>query len=101
MHMHFKQADFETGTLTFKVDKNTIPASGPTPVSPGSVYTTDKFIGPWEQPQQYRVLIPQDAQRGAYFTFTWSTNEAKAYWALNGFSTIYENTSERTNTVRT
>lgn len=100
MHMHFKQADFETGTLTFKVDKNTIPASGPTPVSPGSVYTTDKFIGPWEQPQQYRVLIPQDAQRGAYFTFTWSTNEAKAYWALNGFSVVYENTSERTNTTR-
>jgi len=101
MHMHFKQADFNTGTLTFKVDKNTIPSSGPTPITPGSVYSVDKFIGPWEQPQQFRVLVPQDAQRGAYFTFTWSTNEAKAYWALNGFSTIYENTSERTNTVRT
>jgi len=101
MHMHFKQADFNTGTLTFKVDKNTIPASGPTPITPGSVYSVDKFIGPWEQPQQFRVLVPQDAQRGAYFTFTWSTNEAKAYWALNGFSTVYENTSERTNTVRT
>ena len=100
MHMHFKQADFVTGTLTFKVDKNTIPSSGPTPVSPGSVYSTDKFIGPWEQPSQYRVLVPQDAQRGAYFTFTWSTNEARAYWALNGFSVVYENTSERTNTVR-
>lgn len=100
MHMHFKQADFNTGTLTFKVDKNTIPSSGPTPISPGSVYSTDKFIGPWEQPQQYRVLIPQDAQRGAYFTFTWSTNEAFAYWSLNGFSVVYENTSERTNTVR-
>jgi hypothetical protein len=100
MHLHFKQADFGTGIVSFQVDNNEIPYSGSTPFVPGNDYVSNKFIGPWEQPQQYRLLVPQNGQRGAYFTFTLTTNEAFAYWALNGFSVVYENTSERTNTVR-
>jgi len=53
-------------------------------------------------PRQFRKLIPQDNQRAAYYTLglTATTSSAGGYWALNGYSIVYENTSERTGTVR-
>ncbi len=102
IHAHFRQAAFQTGSFTLTTDISTS-NSASVPVAPGSVYnvtTNNPFIGPPVAPVQFRKLIPQEHQRATYYNWTWSTNEAYAYWALNGISTVFETTSERTGTVR-
>jgi hypothetical protein len=41
-------------------------------------------------------------QRATYYTLglTATTNAPGGYWALNGYSIVFEGTSERTGTVR-
>jgi hypothetical protein len=57
-------------------------------------------LGPAVLPLQFRKLIPQTVQRATYYTLSLSAEINKAYWALNGYSIVYEGTSERTGTVR-
>ena len=98
LHTHLRVAEFQSGnwTLTTDISRG---VSANIPVAPGSVYnvtTNNPWVGPPVAPNQYRALIPQEYQRGTYFNWTWRTNEAYAYWALNGLSTVFEGTSERT-----
>jgi hypothetical protein len=60
----------------------------------------DLLIGGYVKPKQFRVLVPQEQQRGAYFMLRFVSEEEAAYWALNGYSLVFESTSERTGTVR-
>jgi hypothetical protein len=57
-------------------------------------------IGPAVLPVQFRKLIPQEVQRATYYTLSLSAEINKSYWALNGYSIVFESTSERTGTVR-
>jgi hypothetical protein len=57
-------------------------------------------LGPAVLPLQFRKLIPQTVQRATYYTLSLSAEINKAYWALNGYSIVFEGTSERTGTVR-
>jgi hypothetical protein len=100
--VHFRRASFETSNLSLTTDISTA-ASPNIPVAPGSVYVSGaaaNWIGPPVAPSQFRKLIPQEYQRAAYYNISFQTNEKYAYWALNGISTVFENTSERTGTVR-
>jgi hypothetical protein len=102
IHAHFRQAAFQTGSFTLTTDIST-GNSASIPVAPGSVYnvtTNNPFIGPPVAPVQFRKLIPQEHQRATYYNWTLIVNEPYAYWALNGISTVFETTSERTGTVR-
>ena len=101
-HLHFRRASFQTGNLSLTTDISTS-ASANIPVAPGVPYVSGaaaNWIGPPVAPSQFRKLIPQEYQRAAYYNITWQTNETYAYWALNGISTVFESTSERTGTVR-
>jgi hypothetical protein len=102
LHVHFRRASFQTGDFFLTTDISTA-ESPKIPVAPGSVYVSGvagNWIGPPVAPSQFRKLIPQEYQRAAYYNISFQTNEKYAYWALNGISTVFENTSERTGTVR-
>ena len=70
--------------------------------NPAASFSTASIIGPAVLPLQYRKLIPQDVQRATYYTLCLNaqTDALGGYWALNGYSIVYEGTSERTGTVR-
>ena len=57
-------------------------------------------IGPAVLPLQFRKLVPQNVQRATYYTLGLTATTNNAYWALNGYSIVFEGTSERTGTVR-
>ena len=63
-------------------------------------FSSASIIGPSVLPLQFRTLVPQSSQRAAYYTLRVVFYVFKAYWALNGYSIVYEGTSERTGTVR-
>jgi hypothetical protein len=63
-------------------------------------FSSASVIGPSVLPLQFRTLIPQASQRAAYYTLRVILYTLKGYWAMNGYSIVYENTSERTGTVR-
>ncbi len=107
IHLHYRDVRQPLGQslssdFTLKTDIQSTCPSIPA-WSPGDVsLSTEALIGPAVLPRQFRKLIPQDNQRATYYTLglTATTSSAGGYWALNGYSIVYENTSERTGTVR-
>ena len=67
-----------------------------------ATFSTATVIGGAVLPQQFRKLVPQEVQRATYYTLGMSMTTAfpGGYWALNGYSIVFEGTSERTGTVR-
>jgi hypothetical protein len=63
-------------------------------------FSSASVIGPSVLPLQFRTLISQNSQRATYYNLRIVFYALKAYWALNGYSIVFEGTSERTGTVR-
>jgi hypothetical protein len=63
-------------------------------------FSTATVIGPATLPLQFRKLIPQEVQRATNYTLGLEIVTLGGYWAMNGYSIVYDNTSERTGTVR-
>jgi hypothetical protein len=63
-------------------------------------FSSASVIGPAILPLQFRTLIPQSSQRATYYTLRMALYAFKGYWAMNGYSIVFEGTSERTGTVR-
>jgi len=110
-HFHYRDIRKPNGTTlltscTLKTD--VVPSGGTAPTggafdlwSAGeSGFPTDQIIGPSVLPLQFRKLIPQEVQRATYYTLGLTATTSNAYWALNGYSIVFEGTSERTGTVR-
>jgi hypothetical protein len=96
-HLHFRQVEFQTLTLLLETDN--VSTAGSIPI-PGDAPFDNVLIGGYVKPKQFRVLVPQEQQRGTYFNLRLTSEEEDAYWALNGYSLVFESTSERTGTVR-
>jgi hypothetical protein len=97
VHLHFRQA--ECTSVFFQVTTDVVSTVGTMPI-PVNAPAGDLLIGGYVKPKQFRVLVPQEQQRGAYFMLRFVSEEEAAYWALNGYSLVFESTSERTGTVR-
>jgi len=103
LHAHFRQIAAATNmTSVFSLSTDIVPAGDTMPLDVTSPFSVSSVIGSPALPQQKRVLIPQNVQRATYYTLglTATTNAPGGYWALNGYSIVYEGTSERTGTVR-
>ena len=96
-HLHFRQAECDEVVLTIETD--VVAGVGVIPV-PVNAPAGDLLIGGYVKPKQFRMLVPQAQQRGTYFMLRFVSEEEGAYWALNGYSLVFETTSERTGTVR-
>jgi hypothetical protein len=105
IHAHFRDIRKPAGkavTPQLVVKTDIVPAGG----SINNLWlTTDAFstvttIGPAVLPLQFRKLIPQEVQRATYYTLELTMVTLGGYWALNGYSIVFEGTSERTGTVR-
>jgi hypothetical protein len=105
IHAHFRDIRKPAGkavTPQLVVKTDIVPAGG----SINNLWlTTDVFstattIGPAVLPLQFRKLIPQEVQRATYYTLELTMVTLGGYWALNGYSIVFEGTSERTGTVR-
>jgi hypothetical protein len=105
IHAHFRDIRKPAGkavTPQLVVKTDVVPAGG----SINNLWlTTDVFstvttIGPAVLPLQFRKLIPQEVQRATYYTLELTMVTLGGYWALNGYSIVFEGTSERTGTVR-
>jgi hypothetical protein len=97
VHLHFRQA--ECTSVFFQVTTDVVNTVGTIPI-PVNASADNLLIGGYVKPKQFRVLVPQEQQRGAYFMLRFVSEEEAAYWALNGYSLVFESTSERTGTVR-
>jgi hypothetical protein len=97
VHLHFRQA--ECTSVFFQVTTDVVSTLGTVPI-PVNASADNLLIGGYTKPKQFRVLVPQEQQRGAYFMLRFVSEEEAAYWALNGYSLVFESTSERTGTVR-
>jgi hypothetical protein len=97
VHLHFRQA--ECTSVFFQVTTDVVNTVGTIPI-PVNASADNLLIGGYTKPKQFRVLVPQEQQRGAYFMLRFVSEEEAAYWALNGYSLVFESTSERTGTVR-
>jgi hypothetical protein len=86
----------------FSLKTDIVPAGDTMPLDVTSPSSVSSVIGSPALPQQKRVLIPQNVQRATYYTLglVATTNTPGGYWAMNGYSIVYEGTSERTGTVR-
>lgn len=106
IHFHYRdvrQLSGTTLTTNYSLKTDIVPAGESVPVWPlSSPFSSDPIIGPAVLPLQYRNLVPQNVQRATYYTLglVATTPNAGGYWALNGYSIVYEGTSERTGTVR-
>jgi hypothetical protein len=111
VHFHYRNIRKPSGTTlltscTLKTD--VVPTGGTAPTggafdlwSAGeSNFPGGALIGPSVLPLQFRKLIPQEVQRATYYTLGLTATTSNAYWALNGYSIVFEGTSERTGTVR-
>jgi hypothetical protein len=96
-HLHFRQA--ECDAVALEVTTDVVSTTGTMPI-PVNASRDDLLIGGYVKPKQFRVLVPQEQQRGAYYMLRLVSDEQDAYWALNGYSLVFESTSERTGTVR-
>jgi hypothetical protein len=105
IHAHFRDIRKPAGkavTPQLVVKTDIVPAGG----SINNLWlTTDTFstattIGTAVLPLQFRKLIPQEVQRATYYTLELTVVTLGGYWAMNGYSIVYEGTSERTGTVR-
>lgn len=106
-HFHFREAKrnpdntrFVEATFSLKTD--IVPAGESIPVIAltDTTIPASSVIGPAELPLQFRKLVPPSVQRATYYTLGLSATVSRSYWALNGYSLVYEGTSERTGTVR-
>jgi len=107
IHFHYRDVRQPVGatvTATYSLKTDILPAGQTIPAwPPGSQdFSIEPTIGPATLPLQYRKLVPQDVQRATYYTLglTATTSAPGGYWALNGYSIVFEGTSERTGTVR-
>jgi hypothetical protein len=105
IHLHYRDVRKPAGTTnlaTYSV-KTDILTTGQT-IPAWATGATDlpsaTTIGPAALPLQYRKLVPQEVQRATYYTLGLTATTNNAYWALNGYSIVFEGTSERTGTVR-
>jgi hypothetical protein len=71
-------------------------------VDEAATFSTDTIIGGVALPRQFRKLVPQEVQRATYYNLgmRMTTSSPGGYWAMNGYSIVFEGTSERTGTVR-
>jgi hypothetical protein len=111
VHFHYRDVRKPSGTilLTSCILKTDVVPSGGTAPTGGAFnlwaagelgFPGDALIGPSVLPLQFRKLIPQEVQRATYYTLGLTATTSNAYWALNGYSIVFEGTSERTGTVR-
>ena len=104
-HFHFREVKKPAGqtvTAQFSLKTDIVPGGGTMDAwsSDDSTLSTGTVIGPAELPLQFRKLVPQPVQRATYYTLGLSATANRSYWALNGYSLIFDSTSERTGTVR-
>jgi hypothetical protein len=106
IHFHYRdvrQTDGATVTADYSLKTDILPAGQTVLAWPaGSTFSMATTIGPAVLPLQYRKLVPQEVQRATYYTLglVATTSSPGGYWALNGYSIVFEGTSERTGTVR-
>ena len=103
LHVHFREVAASTNiTSTFSLKTDIVAGGESVSLPVASAFSLTSIIGRPVLPQQKRVLIPQNVQRATYYTLGMiaSTESPGGYWALNGYSIVYEGTSERTGTVR-
>lgn len=106
-HFHFREVKRNSSAnrtilAQFSLKTDIVPAGESIFAWPGgdSTLPAGTVIGPAELPLQFRKLVPQPVQRATYYTLGLSAIVETTYWALNGYSLVYEGTSERTGTVR-
>jgi len=109
IHFHFRDLRQPVGAILpgvlFSIKTDIVPAGQDIEawgVAEAATFSTDTIIGPAVLPLQFRKLVPQNVQRATYYTLGMSmtTSFPGGYWALNGYSIVFEGTSERTGTVR-
>lgn len=106
LHLHYRDLRERSGgaLLTTYSIKTDIERGGQTvdAWSSADTFSTEQTIGGAVLPYQFRKLVPQNVQRATYYTLGLSASVASpgGYWALNGYSIVYEGTGERTGTVR-
>jgi hypothetical protein len=104
IHLHYRDIRKPSGSTvlaTYNLKTDIVPAGGSIEAwASSTTFSTAATIGPSVLPLQFRKLIPQDVQRATYYTLCLTATTSNAYWALNGYSIVYEGTSERTGTVR-
>lgn len=107
-HFHFREAKRNPTVpnkgveATFSLKTDIVPAGESIPVIAltDTTIPASSVIGPAELPLQFRKLVPQFVQRATYFTLGLSARVSQSYWALNGYTLVFDSTSERTGTVR-
>lgn len=107
IHFHYRdvrQSDGATVTADYSLKTDIVTGGETVPAWPAGSqdFSNATIIGPAVLPLQYRKLVPPNVQRATYYTLglTATTNAPGGYWALNGYSIVFEGTSERTGTVR-
>jgi hypothetical protein len=111
LHLHYRdirKPPFTTVLTSCSIKTDVVPSGGTSPTggafeiwSPAETGFLDStVIGSAVLPLQFRKLIPQEVQRATYYTLGLTAEVKGAYWALNGYSIVFEGTSERTGTVR-
>lgn len=106
VHAHFRDTRLPlVATMSMNWSVKTDIVTNPSEVIPmletsGLSVVSSKVLGPTVLPQQFRKLVPQAVQRATYYTLGFTSAVNKAYWALNGYSLVFDATSERTGTVR-
>ena len=105
IHAHFRDIRKPAGkavTPQLVVKTDIVPAGGSINNLwlTSDVFSTSTVIGPSALPLQFRKLIPQTVQRATYYTLELTMVTLGGYWAMNGYSIVFEGTSERTGTVR-
>jgi hypothetical protein len=105
IHLHYRDVRQPAGatvTANYSLKTDILPAGQTIPAwaSDTLEFSTATTIGPAVLPLQYRKLVPQNVQRATYYTLGLTATTSNAYWALNGYSIVFEGTSERTGTVR-
>jgi hypothetical protein len=111
LHLHYRdirKPPFTTVLTSCSIKTDVVPSGGTSPTggafeiwSPAeNGFLVSPVIGSAVLPLQFRKLIPQEVQRATYYTLGLTAEVKGAYWALNGYSIVFEGTSERTGTVR-
>jgi hypothetical protein len=106
VHAHFRDVKayppFYPVGMTWSLKTDIVPAGESVPLwtSTDGFSADSTVIGPARLPFQFRKLVPQTVQRATYFTLGLSATVNRSYWALNGYTLVFDSTSERTGTVR-
>jgi hypothetical protein len=107
IHFHYRDVRQPVGatvTADYSLKTDIVTGGETVPAWPAGSqdFSNAPIIGPAVLPLQYRKLVPQNVQRATYYTLGLiaTTSNPGGYWALNGYSIVFEGTSERTGTVR-